>query len=91
MTNSIQRKAFETLRNHAPKDARDEYVKALKELVLRYNTSIRENRFIVGGAVECFTCAFVEEFICGKAQPIGLINSRETAFSNGLRNIVCAC
>lgn len=54
-----QRKAFDTLRERASQEACDEYVEALKELIHRYNTTVRENRFIVGGAVEVFTCSFL--------------------------------
>lgn len=59
MSFDAQRKAFDTLRERAPQEACKEYVRALEALIYRYNTSVRENRFIVGGAVEVFTCGLL--------------------------------
>ena len=54
-----ERRAFDWLRANCSAEARQEYEQAIGELVGRYNTTIHENRFIVGGAVEVFTCALL--------------------------------
>jgi hypothetical protein len=54
-----EREAFGLLRKSLgthPK-LRSELEKALAKLLADYSTSIRENRFVVGGAVEVFVCA----------------------------------
>ena len=59
MSFRAERRVFNRLRNDCPKDAKEEYEDALQILVQRYNTTIRENRFTVGGVVEVFTCALL--------------------------------
>ncbi|MCY4158327.1 MAG: hypothetical protein OXF48_01790 [Bacteroidetes bacterium] len=54
-----ERKAFDRLKSHCPSDSRKEFELASKELILSYNTTIPENRFIVGGAMEVFVCALL--------------------------------
>ena len=55
----VERRAFERLKADCPRDARLEYELAIQTLIERYNTTIFENRFIVGGAVEVFTYALL--------------------------------
>lgn len=50
---------FSRLKNDCSKEVQAEYEEALRRLVERYNTTIYENRFIVGGAVEVFTGALL--------------------------------
>ena len=56
---SAERRAFDRLKNGCSLEAKDEYEKAIQILVERYNTTIYENRFTVGGAVEVFTYALL--------------------------------
>ncbi len=59
MSFNSERRAFATLLECYSQDALDEYVTAIRTLLERYNTTIYENRFVVGGAVEIFTCALL--------------------------------
>ena len=54
-----ERRVFERLKADCPRKARQEYELAIQTLIERYNTTIYENRFIAGGAVEVFTCALL--------------------------------
>lgn len=53
-----EKRVFDRLKSDCSEDARYEYV--LSILIERYNTTIYENRFIVGGAVEVFTYALLK-------------------------------
>ncbi|MCY3936544.1 MAG: hypothetical protein OXG09_11240 [Chloroflexi bacterium] len=50
-----ERKYFEFLKKNLQDDIKAEFENAVSTLIGRYNTSIRENRFTVGGAIEIFT------------------------------------
>lgn len=50
----VERECFALLRK-LPRDILAEYERAFSVLVERYNTTIHENRFVVGGAIEVFT------------------------------------
>ena len=52
-------RAFKLLKTECSQQAKEEYELALRTLLERYNTTIYENRFTVGGAVEVFTCALL--------------------------------
>ncbi len=54
-----ERRVFQRLREHSSDTARKEFERASTELILSYNTTIPENRFIVGGAMEVFVCALL--------------------------------
>jgi len=54
-----ERRVFDRLKKDITPKARQEYENACNILIERYNTTIRENRFTVGGAVEVFTCALL--------------------------------
>lgn len=56
---TAERRAFDWLRDTCPEAARRDYEQAIRTLVERYNTTIYENRFVVGGAVEVFTWALL--------------------------------
>ena len=67
-----ERRTFEHLANACASDPslEEAYTSALSDIHERYNTTIRENRFVVGGAVETFTLALLRA--CGiSAQPAG--------------------
>ena len=55
----VERRAFDRLKADCPRSARKEYELAIHTLLERYNTTIFENRFIAGGAVEVFTYALL--------------------------------
>ena len=55
----IEWQFFKTLKSDCSSEARCEFELAIKALVDQYNTTIYENRFIVGGAVEVFVCALL--------------------------------
>ena len=55
----IERNTFEQLKQRCTDEARCAYESAIEKLHERYNTTIHENRFIVGGAVEVFTYALL--------------------------------
>lgn len=52
-------RAFNRLRQDCSPVAKAEYEIAIKTLLERYNTTIYENRFLAGGAVEVFTYALL--------------------------------
>ena len=54
-----ERRVFDRLKADCPRSARGEYELAIQTLLERYNTTIHENRFIAGGAVEVFTYALL--------------------------------
>ena len=54
-----ERRAFNRLKSHSLDEARREFEQASKELIVSYNTTIPENRFIVGGAMEVFVFALL--------------------------------
>lgn len=56
---TAERRSWDWLRDTCPEAARRDYEQAIRTLVERYNTTIYENRFIVGGAVEVFTWALL--------------------------------
>lgn len=56
---TAERRVFNRLKTDCSRTAREEYELAIKTLVELYNTTIHENRFIVGGAVEVFTYALL--------------------------------
>ena len=55
-----ERKVFDFLKNNCPEDAKRQYEIAVNALLRDYNTTLYENRFVVGGAVEVFTCAILK-------------------------------
>ena len=59
MRYSAEQRAFERLKKDCSPNSKQEYELAISVLVERYNTTIYENRFIVGGAVEIFTFALL--------------------------------
>lgn len=54
-----EQRAFDFLKSACPEAAKGEYEVAVNALLQYYNTTIYENRFIVGGAVEVFTYAIL--------------------------------
>ena len=56
----VERRAFDRLRLDCSGESRGEYEQAIAILTQRYNTTIYENRFTVGGAVEVFTYALLK-------------------------------
>ncbi len=54
-----ERRVFDRLRSDCSVEAKREYELAISTLLERYNTTIYENRFVVGGAVEFFTYALL--------------------------------
>ena len=54
-----ERRVFDRLRSDCSDEAKNEYEKAIAMLLDTYNTTIHENRFIAGGAVEVFTYALL--------------------------------
>ena len=56
---SQERRAFERLKSDCSPECKLEFEASVRTLVERYNTTIYENRFIVGGAVEIFTYALL--------------------------------
>lgn len=50
---------FNVLKADISDESRKEYEVAVNTVVSRFNTSVLENRFTVGGAVEVFTCALL--------------------------------
>ncbi len=59
-TYRAERRVFDRLRQDCTDQARQEYEDAIAILTQRYNTTIHENRFTVGGAVEVFTYALLK-------------------------------
>lgn len=58
-TYTSERRVFERLKADCTEESKREYELAFKTLLERYNTTIRENRFLAGGAVEVFTYALL--------------------------------
>ncbi|MXW60991.1 MAG: hypothetical protein F4003_04290 [Acidimicrobiaceae bacterium] len=58
-TFNAERRVFDRLRADCSDEVRTQYENAIRVLLERYNTTIYENRFVVGGAVEVFTCAIL--------------------------------
>ena len=54
-----EQRVFNRLKSDCSLEAQQEYERAIATLLERYNTTIYENRFIVGGAVEVFTYALL--------------------------------
>lgn len=59
-TFQYERKAFDILKERCAGQVRREYETAISMLLERYNTTIHENRFVAGGAVEVFTYALLK-------------------------------
>ena len=55
-----ERCAFDRLRSDCSEEAKSEYETAVATLLTSYNTTIHENRFIVGGAVKFLTCSLLQ-------------------------------
>lgn len=60
---SKEREAFKLLREKCTEEMKREYECAVKILLEKYNTTIYENRFTVGGALEVFTCALLRSVL----------------------------
>lgn len=56
---TTERRVFERLKSDCSDQAKLEYELAFNTLIERYNTTIHENRFTTGGAVEVFTYALL--------------------------------
>ena len=54
-----EQRVFDRLKSDCSIEAQHEYELAIATLLERYNTTIYENRFVAGGAVEVFTCALL--------------------------------
>lgn len=72
----VERRAFEHLRTRCSEQAKLEYEMAVQRLLRRYNTTIHENRFVVGGVIEVFTYALlrsvgIECDLCGSQSKDG--------------------
>lgn len=52
---NVEKQYFNSFRQHLTRDAKEEYELGIKNLLEKFNTTIYENRFIVGGVVEVFT------------------------------------
>ncbi len=71
MSFNIEKNCFKRLKDKMDNTAKAEYESGVKLAITRYNTTLRENRFIVGGIVEIFTLALmrsagIEIEACGK-------------------------
>ena len=60
-TYHYERKVFDILKERTSGQVRQEYETAIAMLLERYNTTIHENRFVAGGAVEVFTYALLNQ------------------------------
>lgn len=56
---NAERRYFSALRDHLDADVAAQYLSAVNGVIGAYNTTVRENRFTVGGAVEVFTVALM--------------------------------
>ena len=56
---NYERRVFDSFRSRCSDRAKEQFEIAVNTLLRYYNTTIHENRFIVGGAVEVFTCAIL--------------------------------
>ncbi|MBF2760080.1 MAG: site-specific DNA-methyltransferase [Ectothiorhodospiraceae bacterium AqS1] len=54
-----ERKVFEELKRNCTADLRNEFKQAVAYVLETYNTTIRENRFVAGGAIEIFVSAML--------------------------------
>ena len=54
-----EQRVFRRLREDCTENAKQQYEQAVSEVLGSYNTTIYENRFVVGGAVEVFTYALL--------------------------------
>lgn len=54
---AYERRAWKAFRSGVREDALAEFCEAMGILLRVYNTTVRENRFIAGGATEVFLCA----------------------------------
>ena len=54
-----EKRAFDCLKSSCPEAVKGQYELGISALLQYYNTTIYENRFIVGGAVEVFTYAIM--------------------------------
>lgn len=79
MNYANERDAFLTLKRNITKPLTEEYIKAIGGLHSQYNTTIRENRFIVGGAIEVFTHALL------LATGVQCVNCAATSESGDIR------
>lgn len=52
-------RVFRRLKSNCSEEAKVEYETAIAMVQRRFNTTIYENRFVVGGAIEVFTCALL--------------------------------
>ena len=59
MSYSQERRVFDGLKSDTSPEAQQEYESVFNTLIERYNTTVYENRFIAGGAVEVFTYALL--------------------------------
>lgn len=92
---TAERRVFEQLKSDCSRTVRKEYQLAVKTLVELYNTTIYENRFIVGGAVEVFTYALLRSAsidctLCGDQAQGGdilLPNDRMLSLKSSFRGI----
>ena len=71
MNFDAERNCFKHLKENLSGKAKTEYELGVKRAITKYNTTIRENRFLVGGIVEVFTLALmrstgIEIEACGK-------------------------
>ena len=56
---TFEKKIFQNLRSNCPQSAKKEFESVIARLIEQYNTTIYENRFIAGGAVEVFVYALL--------------------------------
>lgn len=54
-----EQRVFRRLKKDCTENAKQQYEQAVSEVLGSYNTTIYENRFVVGGAVEVFTYALL--------------------------------
>lgn len=91
----FEKRYFRRFRDKLSSEAKKEYELGLKNLLERYNTTIYENRFLVGGVVEIFTMALlrstgIEVDSCGSEAvggdlmlPDGKMFSVKSSFAEG--------
>ena len=70
MNFDLERNCFYHLRDNLSNEAKTEYERGVRNLLKRYNTAIRENRFLSGGVVEIFTLALMRSTGI-KVEPFG--------------------
>ena len=59
MNFDTEKNCFRQFKDNLRSEAKAEYELGIKRPITKYNTTIRENRFIVGGIVEIFTLALM--------------------------------